>query len=227
MDAREIQKPPCCTRHQGEQRGAWRHKLGGDRSWDHVDVSISCHEYDDYIDAYARRLRRLHEDTLEKTCPNYWSRRLLLDKFDDWKDGWHGDYPWEWHFEEIKEKRHGKIRTPAQFIKIFTACAKFVAAEFEKDPNYEPPDEVAKFIFFAKDFLEKQAGLPANIVLVTDPDYTVTNLYGLRWDAPHETAYPSAFVLDKKGLIVFEKISHSHGDRLSAEDALKNLPAHQ
>jgi len=78
----------------------------------------------------------------------------------------------------------------------------------------------------AKDFLEKQAGLPANIVLVTDPDYTVTNLYGLRWDAPHETAYPSTFVLDKKGMIVFEKISHSHGDRLSAEDALNNLPAH-
>ncbi len=41
----------------------------------------------------------------------------------------------------------------------------------------------------------------------------------------HETAYPSAFVLDKKGIIVFEKISHSHGDRLSAEDALNNLPA--
>jgi hypothetical protein len=34
-------------------------------------------------------------------------------------------------------------------------CAKFVAAEFEKDPNYEPPDEVAEFIFFAKDFLDK------------------------------------------------------------------------
>jgi thioredoxin-dependent peroxiredoxin len=68
--------------------------------------------------------------------------------------------------------------------------------------------------------------LPANIVLVTDPDYTVTNLYGLRWDAPHETAYPSAFVLDQKGIIVFEKISHGHGDRLSAEDTLNNLPAH-
>jgi peroxiredoxin len=78
----------------------------------------------------------------------------------------------------------------------------------------------------AKDFLEKQAELPANIVLVTDPDYTVTKLYDLRWDAPHETAYPSTFVLDKKGMIVFEKISHSHGDRLSAEDALNNLPAH-
>lgn len=77
----------------------------------------------------------------------------------------------------------------------------------------------------AKEFLEKQADLPANIVLVTDPDYTVTNLYGLRWDAPHETAYPSTFVLDKKGMVVFEKISHSHGDRLSAEDALGHLPA--
>jgi peroxiredoxin len=75
----------------------------------------------------------------------------------------------------------------------------------------------------AKKFLEKQADLPSNIVLVTDPDYKVTNLYGLRWDAWHETAYPSTFVLDKKGTVVFEKISHGHGDRLSAQDALDHL----
>jgi peroxiredoxin len=72
----------------------------------------------------------------------------------------------------------------------------------------------------AKGFLEKQTELPSNVVLVTDPDYKVTNLYGLRWDAPHETAYPSTFILDEKGMVVFEKISHSHGDRLSAQDAL-------
>jgi peroxiredoxin len=77
----------------------------------------------------------------------------------------------------------------------------------------------------AKEFLEKQAELPSNVVLVTDPDYKVTNLYGLRWDAPHETAYPSTFVLDKKGMVVFEKISHGHGDRLSAQDALDHLSA--
>ena len=77
----------------------------------------------------------------------------------------------------------------------------------------------------AKEFLEKQANLPTNIVLVTDPDYTMTNLYSLRWDAPHETAYPSTFVLDKNRKVVFEKISHGHGDRLSAEDALAHLPA--
>jgi len=77
----------------------------------------------------------------------------------------------------------------------------------------------------AKEFLEKQADLPSNVVLVTDPDYKVTNLYGLRWDAPHETAYPSTFILDGKGVVVFEKISHSHGDRLSAQDALDHLSA--
>jgi thioredoxin-dependent peroxiredoxin len=77
----------------------------------------------------------------------------------------------------------------------------------------------------AKEFLEKQAELPSNIVLVTDPDYKMTNLYGLRWDAPQETAYPSTFILDKEGIIVFEKISHSHGDRLSAQDALEHLAA--
>src|ERR1700752_145263 len=75
----------------------------------------------------------------------------------------------------------------------------------------------------AKEFLEKQAELPSNVVLVTDPDYKVTNLYGLRWDAPHETAYPSTFILDKNGMVVFEEISHSHGDRVSAQDALDHL----
>jgi peroxiredoxin Q/BCP len=77
----------------------------------------------------------------------------------------------------------------------------------------------------AREFLAKQADLPANIVLVTDPDYKMTNLYGLRWDGPRETAYPSTFILDAHGKILFEKISRVHGDRLSAQDALDNLPA--
>ena len=75
----------------------------------------------------------------------------------------------------------------------------------------------------AKEFLASQANLPSNIVLVTDQDYKATDLYGLRWDAPHETAYPSTFVLDRKGVVRFEKISRSHGDRLSAQDAIDHL----
>ena len=77
----------------------------------------------------------------------------------------------------------------------------------------------------AKEFLAQQADLPSNIVLVTDPDYKVTNLYRLRWDAPHETAYPSTFILDANGTILFEKISRAHGDRLSAQDALDHISA--
>lgn len=86
-----------------------------------------------------------------------------------------------------------------------------------------PPAELDEH---AKDFLTKQSELPANIQLVIDPDYKVTNLYGLRWDAPHETAYPSTFILDNHGKITFEKISRSHGDRTSAQDILAQLAAH-
>ena len=76
----------------------------------------------------------------------------------------------------------------------------------------------------AKEFLAKQANLPANVIMATDPDYKMTNLYNLRWDAPRETAYPSTFILDRKGTVLFEKISHSHGDRTTAQDILGQLP---
>jgi peroxiredoxin Q/BCP len=75
----------------------------------------------------------------------------------------------------------------------------------------------------AKEFLAKQANLPANVIMVTDPDYKMTNLYDLRWDAPRETAYPSTFILDRKGAVLFEKISHGHGDRTTAQDILDQL----
>jgi peroxiredoxin Q/BCP len=75
----------------------------------------------------------------------------------------------------------------------------------------------------AKEFLAKQADLPSNIKLVIDPDYKMTNLYGLRWDAPHETAYPSTFILNASGTVLFEKISHEHGDRTTANEILAQL----
>jgi peroxiredoxin len=62
---------------------------------------------------------------------------------------------------------------------------------------------------------------PKDFFYVLDPDYTMVNAYGLRWDAPRETAYPSTFVLDKKGMIRFAKISRSHGDRTTATEILQ------
>lgn len=77
----------------------------------------------------------------------------------------------------------------------------------------------------AKEFLAKQAALPANIILVTDPDYKATNLYGLRWNAPEETAYPSTFILDRNRKVLFQKVSHSHDDRTKSGEIIEKLPA--
>ncbi len=85
-----------------------------------------------------------------------------------------------------------------------------------------PPAELDQH---AKEFLAKQANLPLNVRLVIDPDYKVTTLYGLRWDAPHETAYPATFILDRSGRVVFEKVSHGHGDRTTAADVLGQIAA--
>ena len=67
--------------------------------------------------------------------------------------------------------------------------------------------------------------IPANFNLLLDPDYTFTNLYHLRWDAKNETSYPSTFVLDKDGKVVFAKVSHEHGDRAKIADVIAALPA--
>jgi thioredoxin-dependent peroxiredoxin len=74
----------------------------------------------------------------------------------------------------------------------------------------------------AEDF-ESGKGIPENFIFVTDPDFTFTNLYGLRWNAKGETAYPAAFVIDKTGVVRFAKVSRSHGGRASAAEVLKAL----
>ncbi len=77
-----------------------------------------------------------------------------------------------------------------------------------------PADELKAH---AQDFL-KNKDWPKEFIFVTDPDYAMIKSYGLRWDAPGETAYPATFVIDAKGKIQFAKISKSHGGRSKAED---------
>ena len=64
---------------------------------------------------------------------------------------------------------------------------------------------------------------PKDFLLVLDPDYSFTKAYGLRWDAPKETAYPSTFIIGKDGKVIFEHISKQHGDRVKADTVLKAL----
>jgi peroxiredoxin len=75
----------------------------------------------------------------------------------------------------------------------------------------------------AKEFL-KERKLPENFTLLVDPDYTFTNAYGLRWDAPKETAYPAAFVIDRQHTVRKAVISKSHGGRAKAADLIQVVP---
>lgn len=74
----------------------------------------------------------------------------------------------------------------------------------------------------AKEFLQNK-DWPTDFLLVTDPDYTLVNAYGLRWDAPKETAYPSTFIIDREGKVQFAHVSREHGKRVEAKELLKHL----
>ncbi len=74
----------------------------------------------------------------------------------------------------------------------------------------------------AAEFIEGKT-LPKQFHLIIDPDYALTNAYHLRWEAERETAYPSTFVVGQDGKVRFAKVSHTHGDRASADDVLQAL----
>ena len=67
------------------------------------------------------------------------------------------------------------------------------------------------------------AKLPGNFSYVIDPGYQFTLAYGLRWDAPKETAYPATFVIDRQGVVRYVKVSRTHGNRAPVADILKVL----
>ena len=66
---------------------------------------------------------------------------------------------------------------------------------------------------------------PQNFYFTLDSDYFMINSYGLRWDAPKETAYPSTFVINKEGIIVYSKTSTTHGGRATNEEIFEALSA--
>jgi peroxiredoxin len=80
-----------------------------------------------------------------------------------------------------------------------------------------PSDSVQQH---AREFLASRA-LPSNFRVTTDPDYVFTNAYGLRWDAPQETAYPATFVIDRGATVRFAQISTGHDGRALAAGVLR------
>ncbi len=69
----------------------------------------------------------------------------------------------------------------------------------------------------------KDRTFPPNFRFVLDPGYAFTVRYGLRWDAPTESAYPSTFVLDRQGIVRYALVSKTHDGRATAADVLAEL----
>jgi thioredoxin-dependent peroxiredoxin len=109
----------------------------------------------------------------------------------------------------------------AQIGQFLGQAKKFADSKTSLVLVYPGPAEGLKK--HADDFVRGKT-LPKNVTLVVDPDYVFTKAYGLRWDEPGETAYPSTFVVDRERVVRFAKISTNHGDRSSPGDVLKAIP---
>jgi peroxiredoxin len=105
-------------------------------------------------------------------------------------------------------------------VQEFTQQADALAGKAQVLMVYPGPADDLKA--HAQEFL-KDKQWPEKFLFVTDPDYTFTQSYGLRWDAKGETAYPSTFIIDSKGKIQFAKISKGHGGRSNAAEVVKAM----
>ena len=103
-----------------------------------------------------------------------------------------------------------------------TKAADFAAKNVQVLMVY--PGPAAQLKAHAREFLASK-DWPADFLYVIDPSYSFTNAYGLRWDAPKETAYPSMFIIDREGRVRFAHVSKTHGNRVSAAGALDALSA--
>ena len=74
----------------------------------------------------------------------------------------------------------------------------------------------------AEEFMGSRA-VPDPLVMVRDPGMKMVTDWGLRWDAPRETAYPATFVIKKNGRIAWSKISDSHAGRTTADEIITQL----
>ncbi len=101
-----------------------------------------------------------------------------------------------------------------------TSASSFADAKTKVIMVYPGPAQDLKA--HAQEFLHNK-DWPKDFIFVTDPDFSMVNSYGLRWNAPKETSYPSTFIIDQKGMVRFVKISHSHGDRTKAADVVDQL----
>ncbi len=117
----------------------------------------------------------------------------------------------------------GSIQCPLctkQVGQFVGSTEKFQAAKAKVVFVYPGPADQLKR--HAEQFVTGK-NFPDSFRLLIDPNYSFTNAYHLRWDAPGETAYPSTFVIGKDRKVLFSKVSKTHGGRSTFDEVLKAL----
>ncbi|QDT08085.1 redoxin domain-containing protein [Planctomycetes bacterium K23_9] len=84
------------------------------------------------------------------------------------------------------------------------------------------PGESDELKRHAKKFLGARR-IPEPIVLVADPGMKMVQSWGVRWNAPRETAYPATFIVKSNGRVAWKKVSQSHAGRSSVEEIVRQL----
>jgi thioredoxin-dependent peroxiredoxin len=108
----------------------------------------------------------------------------------------------------------------AQVTELIGKADEFRAANARVLLVYPGPSEGLKS--HAAEFVVGKT-VPKKFDLILDPDFAFTESYGLRWDAPNETVYPSTFVVDRNRIVRFAKISRTHGGRAKVGEILEAI----
>src|SRR5215469_12469558 len=110
-----------------------------------------------------------------------------------------------------------------QFQNYVQSAAQFAALGTQVLFNYPGPNG-SDLSTDAANLVGSQS-LPSNVYLALDPGYAFTTLYGLRWDATNETAYPSTFLLHADSSVVFSHVGQFHSDFTPVTDMLAVINA--
>ena len=105
----------------------------------------------------------------------------------------------------------------AEFLNAADAFGKYKASVVLIYPDTK--EGVAEH---AQEFI-KGKKFPKHFLFLLDPDFEFTNSYGLRWDAPKETSFPSTFIVDGDQKVTFAKVSRKHSGRSKAKELLAKL----
>lgn len=116
------------------------------------DSFISDGDYETYIYQYDLRLIALHEEERKRTMKplNYWRRRNLLQKFDDWKNWGFGST-----FGNRTKKFRPKIKSSEDFWRVLFAMFKYVTEQMKADPNYIPPEDFRRIAELVRPILDE------------------------------------------------------------------------